>query len=636
MKKLFILTLFASFLSFASHALTPITGPTGVCAGSVITLADSLSPGGTWSSSNTSVATIVGIPPHYGDVTGITPGTATITYSLSGVDVYTVITVDPIPAAISGSVPFCVSSTITLADATPGGTWVSYGGYYATVGSTSGVVTGVNGGYELIGYEMPGGCSAVTTVTITTTFVDTITGPYVVCPGSSITLSDALPGGTWSSSNTTLATVTSGGVVMGLSSGYVTISYTVSGSCGLGSATQMVFVDYPTVSVSPISGPGSVYTGAPNYYSSYPYGGTWSSSNPGVGTIDATTGTFTGISTGTTTISYGVSGCSGIVYATQVVSVAPFGGISGNVLFTGVPYYGPLTVYLITYDPTTHILAAIDSVVSYVYGSPSSYYEFSGMPTDSFRIKAAGYDTLSSFTGYMPTYHTSSFYWHAANVVYHTSGIADLNKDITMTYGVVPAGPGFIGGSVYSGANKGTAGEAPVKGMRMFLVNSTTGTMMQQTKTDASGNYTFINIPLGTYYVHPEADGYLTTRYDGITLTSSTTSVTSAKFIQHTLSHTITPVTVAVGSPKTEIASVIVFPNPSNGNINLLWNETVTEKGNVSISDITGREVYNTNITMTQGTGSKQIDLSNLASGTYMISVNSESINYNSKIQIAH
>ena len=71
------------------------------------------------------------------------------------------------------------------------------------------------------------------TITINTApVVAPIAGPTGVCVGSTISLSDATPGGNWSSGNTGRATVTSGGVVTGVSAGSVTIYYTVtSGSC---------------------------------------------------------------------------------------------------------------------------------------------------------------------------------------------------------------------------------------------------------------------------------------------------------------------------------------------------------------------------------------------------------------------
>jgi len=69
-----------------------------------------------------------------------------------------------------------------------------------------------------------------------------ITGADSVCPGMTITLANTVAGGSWSSSNTALATVSAGGVVAGVAAGSVTISYTVTNFCMSTSATYSVRV----------------------------------------------------------------------------------------------------------------------------------------------------------------------------------------------------------------------------------------------------------------------------------------------------------------------------------------------------------------------------------------------------------
>ena len=60
---------------------------------------------------------------------------------------------------------------------------------------------------------------------------DAISGPSEVTLGNTISLTYPVTGGTWSSSNTSVATVSSTGVVTGQASGTAQISYTHSGSC---------------------------------------------------------------------------------------------------------------------------------------------------------------------------------------------------------------------------------------------------------------------------------------------------------------------------------------------------------------------------------------------------------------------
>src|SRR5512133_3067508 len=90
------------------------------------------------------------------------------------------------------------------------------------------MVTGVITGSSTITYNT-GTCSTSTTVTVTTQPA-AIGGTSVVCAGSTTTLSDATPGGTWNSGSPSVATINSSGVVTGVTAGSATISYTL-GSC---------------------------------------------------------------------------------------------------------------------------------------------------------------------------------------------------------------------------------------------------------------------------------------------------------------------------------------------------------------------------------------------------------------------
>ena len=205
-----------------------------------------------------------------------------------------------------------------------------------------------------------------------------------------------------------------------------------------------------------------------------------------------------------------------------------------------------------------------------------------------------------------------------------------------MAYGSTTSGPGFIGGNVTTGANKGTSVGIPAVGMLIFAINSTTGTLIQQTYTDASGNYSFTGLPLGTYKIYPEAINYATTAYTSITLTSSASSMTVASFIQHLLSKTITPIPENVATSVAMTSSVVTFPNPASNTLNILWDSKANENATIMITDIAGREVYKNTISMTKGSGNAPVDLSAFTNGLYIVSVRSASINYTNKIQIQH
>jgi len=647
MKKLITLILVMVALSIPSFAQLPaISGPFFCCVGSSVVENDSPSVGGIWTSSSTSIATIGSLS---GILTGVAPGTTTITYTSGGSYVTATVTVAAPPAAITGGTsPLCPGASTTLSDATSGGTWVSYDPYSATVGSATGVVTAVSGGYATIEYSLGSGCSATTVVSVTVVPSMAITGgPSTgsICSGAADTLLDSAGIGTsivWYSNNPAVATVSSTGIVTGVSSGSASIYLTGTTSCG--SYTYYDTTWY-NITIYGSTVPGTIYgsTSIPigttatlvDYGASSP-AYSWVSGSPSVASIDISSGVVTGLSLGAAVITYNDTGCSGLAYTTTTVNVVSLNGISGNVIFSG-GYYGQLTVYLITYDPTTAILALYDSANYYDYGSDSVYYQFTGLPTDSFRVKAAIDSPGIYTTGFIPTYHTSYFYWHDADVIYFTSGSSDINENINMSYGTTTSGPGFIGGSVYAGADRGTSTGIPVVGLRMCIVNSATNQLMGAATTNTSGSYSFSNLPVGeTYYVFPDSLNYLTVPYTSVTLTSSSSSMTVADFEQHTISKTITPLVTGIQNTTPVTASIMAYPNPTTGNLRIQWYETANENATISIADVTGREVYKNTMKMAQGAGNTQLDLSNFTDGLYILTIKSGNINYTNKIQLEH
>ena len=295
----------------------PIVGSKNVCNGQNITVNDA-TPGGTWGSLNTSVAQVGSAS---GIVTGISTGTATISYTdTNGCYVSTKITVQDVSAITGGSF-VCAAQTIKLTDATTGGTWSSSNTGIAKAGSTNGIITGISAGTVTITYTAVTGCIATSTLTVKAT-VAPITGTNPVCTGVLTTFSNADLGGTWSSGNTARATIDAIGNLNGISNGTVIISYVTPAGC---TAVTTVTVN---IGAAPITGVGTVCKGATTALSDITGSGTWSSDNMAVATVGGT-GIVNGVDVGIATISYKlVSGCA----ATKAVTVsnAPT-AITGNV-----------------------------------------------------------------------------------------------------------------------------------------------------------------------------------------------------------------------------------------------------------------------------------------------------------------
>ena len=213
-----------------------ISGTYTVCPAATTSLSVT-GTGGTWSSSATGTATVS----TSGVVRGISAGTANISYSVTNgcgtATTYSVVTVNASPAAgtISGTYTVCPGLTTTLINTPGGGTWSSSAAGIATV-NTSGVVYGVSAGTANISYAVTNGCGTATTYSVVSVIgvpsAGTISGSSAVCVASTISLTDGVSGGTWSSSAPAVASINTSGVVSGIGTGTANISYTVSNACG--------------------------------------------------------------------------------------------------------------------------------------------------------------------------------------------------------------------------------------------------------------------------------------------------------------------------------------------------------------------------------------------------------------------
>jgi len=296
----------------------PINGVLSLCAGNTTTLTDGSTTGAhTWSSSTTTVATITS---PGGVVTAVSPGTTTITYTSTGTGCHAtaVLTVTPLPTAILGNETLCIGSTTSLSDATSGGVWSSSNTAIATVNSTTGLVSGLAVGTSVITY---GSASCYATAIVTVDLLAPITGTTTVCLGSTSLLSDAVSGGTWTSLNTAVATISGGGLVTSVSTGTSVISYVLPSGCNTATVFSVV-VD------APITGTAQMCVGMGTTLNDATTGGTWGSSNTSVATVVAATGAVTGVTAGTATITYTSSvGCTTTINVTVNPLPAAISGV---------------------------------------------------------------------------------------------------------------------------------------------------------------------------------------------------------------------------------------------------------------------------------------------------------------------
>lgn len=216
-----------------------------------------------------------------------------------------------------------ITTTVTWTSATPA---------TASVGSNTGIVTGVAVGNTTVTAALKGITSNVVPITVTasaltgiavtpnavtidkgTTTTFTATGTYADSTTGNISASV-----TWGSSNTNVATVSTSGVATGVNLGTSTITASASGVTSNAATLTVTAPALTAIAVTPASATlakglttsliatGAYSSGAPVVITSLV---TWTSANPSIASVGASTGVVTAkAATGTTTITASLAG----------------------------------------------------------------------------------------------------------------------------------------------------------------------------------------------------------------------------------------------------------------------------------------------------------------------------------------
>jgi glucose/arabinose dehydrogenase len=124
--------------------------------------------------------------------------------------------------------------------------------------------------------------------------------------------------------------------------------------------------------------------------------------------------------------------------------------------------------------------------------------------------------------------------------------------------------------------------------------------------------------------------------FSGAGITSNTFDPATATLGMHDISYTYTnaagcdttvvqtiEVTICTGiSVKTNVSAINLFPNPNEGNFALEFNANINSIVNIAISDITGKIVYSENVTSVRGNNRKNLNVSHLQKGFYLLKAN--------------
>jgi hypothetical protein len=244
-------------------------------------------------------------------------------------------------------------------------------------------------------------------------------------------------------------------------------------------------------------------------------------------------------------------------------------------------------------------------------------------PIDDYRIKVALQPSSPNYAINIPTYYNSALMWYNAQVI--TLFGNTYSKDVYMSYGANTAGSGFISGNVFLGSNKPTrSGNADVT---IILIDQSNQQAIAYAKTDANGNYSFSNVPYGTYRVYGELLNRASIP-DNIIVSNAQSSFTNKNFVYN--DNVIKPTNIGLSvSEQAQTIAWSIYPNPANNQLTI----RSSVEAAIRIVDITGRQIQQVRVEKDKAL---TLDCSQWQSGIYLVEQYSQGKKKTMKLVINH
>jgi hypothetical protein len=290
------------------------------------------------------------------------------------------------------------------------------------------------------------------------------------------------------------------------------------------------------------------------------------------------------------------------------------GSLYGNI-YHAAGAAGSSEIFLIQHDTVTGSLTAIQNTNS--TGTGSTQYQFGNISPGNYLVKAALLPTNPLYLNYLPTYYPSTLFWNQATTVQVAAG-SGIQAPIQMIGGTNPGGPGFIGGLISQGANKGPGDPEPgVLVMLLDAGNNDNPVAFQY--SDSLGAFGFSNIPYSTYKVYAEIPGK-TTFPNIVTIDVNHPNSNSIQIVVGT--HVISGIEQVNAAIPGKVG--MPYPNPSAEECYLPVTLTSGMNLTMELSDLTGRTLMHEIRELPAGYSLLRIPVNEILNGVYFVTIRGE------------
>lgn len=254
-------------------------------------------------------------------------------------------------------------------------------------------------------------------------------------------------------------------------------------------------------------------------------------------------------------------------------------------------------------------------------------YSFTSIPAGNYILQA-----VPSASNLQTTYGNNATSWKNATILNHSCA-TNTTQNITVADFInIGSGPGVLSGVVTKGQGYGQKAGldngilvGPVKGAVIKGGRNPGGNYFASERTNSAGQYSFTNIPIcgpgESYFILVDIAGLDTNGTYHAVVTASNSVFNNLDFVAD--SAKISPINfVGVAENIFSNKKVIIYPNPSNGVINIETSAVLElEEVNYKITDVVGNEILSI-----EPEGDKtQINLSKFNKGIYFLHLRTKS-----------
>jgi hypothetical protein len=234
------------------------------------------------------------------------------------------------------------------------------------------------------------------------------------------------------------------------------------------------------------------------------------------------------------------------------------------------------------------------------------WYEFSGLSTAQYIIKAEPSPNSMYYGDFLPTYYGDVLHWEDATVINLTQGTESAHIHL------VPAtasaqGPGSISGIISNETGRSGAANIPI------ILRSEDPEFSFITYSSSDGSFLFSGLNYGNYELFAEIPGKST-----IPQTIALDEVHNAVSGIEMLIQQTKIIFVGLGLSDLPELSPVIYPNPVTDHLNISLNPEKPLSLIISVTDIAGRVILKEEH-FVSGPETISLDASTLANGVYNV-----------------